>query len=183
MSEYNPCGERQYRSPRFFCASGVIEQAPSLCQTEESTRPPRKCHRQVIDLMRSCLVFGLPLPWRRSRARMILMSRFRRPATRRFGRSLLSLCCGCCRPAGLRSDDAAPGGPASGSFPGRQRSRLGSCLSAASQTQADSAEVRAPCPFAITQNLPAGNSADGSAEESYLCRESCAKRHLRGRRG
>ncbi len=24
--------------------------------------PTRKCHRQVIDLMRVCLVFGLPLP-------------------------------------------------------------------------------------------------------------------------
>lgn len=24
--------------------------------------PTRKCHRQVVDLMRLCLVFGLPLP-------------------------------------------------------------------------------------------------------------------------
>lgn len=24
-------------------------------------RPPRKCHRQVVDLVRVCLVFGLPL--------------------------------------------------------------------------------------------------------------------------
>ena len=28
---------------------------------EKSTRIPRKCHRQVVDLVRVCLVFGLPI--------------------------------------------------------------------------------------------------------------------------
>src|SRR5579863_2944027 len=90
-----------YRSPRFFCQARTDPTEKNL------HRPPRKCYRQVIDLVRLCLVFGLPLLVEKVRARMKLMKQF----GRRRGQAIcpvlaLLLVAACSRP-GLRSDDSA----------------------------------------------------------------------------
>ena len=72
---------------------------------EKSTRMPRKCHRQVVDLVRVCLVFGLPIIHLDLMRRIVIFSGF--PSLAFGPLALAMLAGGCSRPIAVPGDSAA----------------------------------------------------------------------------
>jgi hypothetical protein len=97
----------------FSSSRRVLPHPQEVLRKGKNLPIPRKCYRQVIDLMRPCLVFGVPFTSLRVTENMTLRSQHRR--RRLICPVILALLCAaaCSRPAdvptgGTLQDDAAP---------------------------------------------------------------------------
>lgn len=72
---------------------------------EKSTCMPRKCHRQVVHLVRVCLVFGLPITHQTFMRRIAIFPRF--PSLAAGPLLLAMLAGGCSRPIAVPGDSVA----------------------------------------------------------------------------
>ena len=118
---------------------------------------PLTGYRQVIDLVSLRLVFGLPFLPQAAQARIVVMSRFRRPRNLKIGMILVALfwSVACARPVDL-PDGGGPIQSDQQQVPFHQAEGRQPGLGSSSATQQNDRRPETDLPFREPQSLPAG---------------------------